>query len=243
MIKIFQKYKSLLLLLLFPINSAFLEIEIKEEDVLPEETKENVFMKYLPIILVISALLLFYYNPFSTTDILDPYDMTINYTYPNDGQIRPPQNPPTVALRDYFVIPDKPYFVNGVRNFLLLDKDMLEYINTEQIRPIGMSIPPFIVKWLEICYGYDITQEFFMNLEYHRKLTLPNYGIGNIMPYVPMEFVFNFVKWYYRKGDDYRPLYSLWFSPELLLYMEGKDFYDLRIFPHIYTRAKEWPSI
>ena len=209
-----------------------------------EEKEEKCYKKYIivPIILILLFYIL-YGNPFIEGSCPNPYDMTINYTYPDDGKVRPPQNPTTVAQEDYFVIPDKPYFVGDIRNFLLLDKDMIEYIGMPWIRPTGIAIPPYFVKWLEICYGYDITQEFFMNLEYHRKLTLPSYGIGDRVPYVSMEQVFKFVKWYYRKGDHYRPVYSIWFTPDELAYMEGKDFYDLRIFPRIYTRKKEWPAI
>ena len=161
----------------------------------------------------------------------DPFDLKREYPYPNDGKVRPPQNPTNVALDDYFVIPNKPYFVNNEINYPLLNKDMLTYIGMEWIYPPGVAIPDFFCKWLEMCYGYDITQEEFMNLELHRKLTNSDVGMDYLVP---------FVRWFYKR-TPYRPLYSIWIPKEELAYYEGKDFYDVRIYPGIYTSAYQVP--
>jgi hypothetical protein len=160
--------------------------------------------------------------------------MSIIYNYPNDGQVRPPQNPETLALESYFVIPNKPYFVNGEINYPLLNRDMLEFIATPREYPKGRAIPDHVVKWLEICYGYNITQDTFMNLKLHRELINPEVG---------MDFILRWVKWYY-KHDAYRDIYSLWlFTAEEAAYYEGKDFYDLRVYPGIFTRRWQLPMV
>lgn len=226
----------LIILFFFPLNLTWMDnLDINES--LEEETNKRSYFNYFLGTFIVFSIIFYFYNyglPFSDFNQKDPYDLTIEYKYPNDGQIRPPQNPPTVAQKDYFVIPDKPYFVNGERNFPLLNKDMLEYQKMEHIYIKGVSIPPFFVKWLEICYGYDITQEFFYNLELHRRI-IPNEVVG-------MDWIYGFVKWYYKK-DPTRPLGSIWFTQNELAYFEGKDFYDLRIFPYIYTRKWDLPMI
>lgn len=241
------KFKMLLIALyLMPIDVVYAYCESETDNDTDEEKKTGSNWNYyylIPVVLVLGLAAFYYFDPFEFWKKPDPFDMSIQYKYPNDGEVRPPQNPKTVAQREYFVIPGKPYFVDGVRNFLLLDRDMIEYIVMPQDRPEGRSIPPYVTKWLEICYGYDITQDFFMNLEYHRKMTLPCYGIGRNVPYVDMEWVFYFVKGYYRRGDPYRVLFSVILEQQDYMYIKGKDFYDLRIFSGIYTRRNTWPVI
>lgn len=153
------------------------------------------------------------------------------WVYPQDGKVRPPQNPKTRALEEYFVIPNKPYRIEGEINFPLLNRDIIEYSKIDFVYPPGRTIPPFMVKFLEICYGYDITQEVVMNLELHRKQT---------ELFIGMEPIYNFVKWYYRHHPC-QQLFTIGFSEEQLAYYEGKDFYSNRIFPNIYSRAYTLP--
>lgn len=236
-LKFLKKPFLIFFFLFFPINLSFMEEMIIEENMDENEDSTSRYIIYTIFGVVIIMLLSKYfqdsYNPFSYFIPKDPYDMSIIYSYPNDGKVRPPQNPETLALESYFVIPGKPYFVNGEINYPLLNRDMLEYMATPLEWPKDRAIPAHVVKWLEICYGYDISQDIFMNLKLHRELTNPSVG---------MDYLLRFVKWYYRY-DVYRDIYSLWlFTPEEAPYYEGKDFYDLRIFPEIYTRKWDWPK-
>ena len=162
---------------------------------------------------------------------VDPFDLTKEWVYPKDGVPRPPQRIYTRALEDYFLIPEKPYFVDGVRNWPLLNKDMMTYAKIPFTNPHNHSIPPYMVKYLEICYGYDLTQEQVWNLEFHRN---------NTKSFVPMEWIYDWVIWYYKK-NPVRQNFSLGLDADWLAYYKGKDFYDTRIYPGIYTRWRTRP--
>ncbi len=163
---------------------------------------------------------------------VDPYDLSKEWVYPKDGIPRPPQRIYTRALEDYFVIPEKPYFVDGVRNWPLLNKDIMDYAKIPFTNPDNHSIPPYMVKYLEICYGYDLTQDQVWNLEFHRNHT---------QSHIPMEWLYDYVIWYYKK-NPVRQNFSLGLDEYWLAYYEGKDFYDTRIYPGIYTRWRTRPK-
>ncbi len=234
--KIF-KYKNfffiIFLVLFFPINISVLDnldANLSDQDTITEDKTSSKFLKYAVIFGCTTLFLFFFFEGFGYCDSFfnyfkDPVD--IDYKYPNDGKIRPPQNPVTKPMYDYFVIPGKPYFINGELNFPLLNKDIITYSNMEIVRTPGVAIAPIYVKWLEICYGYDLSQETVDNLEVHRRLTNETATIQTL---------YKFVKRYYK--DDLWPnrrILSWWPWPNQWAYYEGKDFYDCRIYPGIYT--------
>lgn len=233
--KLFTFLKILILFFLFfPVNTCLLE------DIIPElecENEKTNNLKYyiggFVILTIICGLL--YSNgfdfPFHKTD---PYDTTIEYKYPNDGVCRPPENPTFVPMYDYFCIPGKPYFVNGEINYPLLNKDMMTYLFTAQFCPTGQDIPWYFIRGFEMLWGYDIHQEVFMNLQFHRCTFPLDYGMDTVLAWT---------KWYYAKFPP-RMNYFPWChqSDVVTMYdLMEKDWYDVRIWPDIYTKARSLP--
>jgi len=232
----------LILFFLFPVNVCFLEELLPNESDNEEVNDNNNNLKYYigGFIIVGLILTIFYSQGFEFPFFKkDPYDTTIEYKYPNDGQCRPPQNPTFIPMYDYFCIPNKPYFVDGYRNYALLNKDMMTYIFTAQFCPSTQDIPWYFIRGFEILWGYDIHQLVFMNLQYHR-CTFPLE--------VDMETVLGWNNWYYQKFpcrktfEPWSAREGVWMHNKVPIFDTlGLDWFDCRIFPDIYTKARSLP--
>ena len=219
----------LLIIFFFPVNECFLE-EMLSENKIEEDQSYKYYI--LGIFAIVAVVGLFYSNGYDFSfSKPDPHDITIEYKYPNDGQCRPPQNPTFVPMYDYFCIPGKPYFVNGMINYPLLNKDMMTYLFTAQFCPSNQDIPWYFIRGFEMLWGYDIHQEVFMNLQFHRCTFPLDYGMDTVLAWV---------KWYYAKFPP-RMNYFPWCHQSDIVTMYDlmeKDWCDVRIWPDIYT--KKW---
>jgi len=224
-----------------PINYCLLEGDLEvSDDSGTEDSKnneDNTMLYIIGAMIIAGVAVTLFFNHhgedgFSFFMKPDPFDMSIEYPYPNDGQCRPPENPTFVPMYDYFCIPGKPYFVDGIRNWPLLNRDLMTFIFTATFCPYKQDIPWWIIRGLEMIWGYDIHQEIFMNLHYHRISFPLDYSA---------ETVFDWVKWYYYKNTP-RQNYTFFHANEVEKLMT-MDWYDVRIWPKIYTRKYNLPLL